>query len=789
MINRGILLCSTSICGALLAAAPMPALAQTEGDAADRSGDQEIVVTATRREERVLDVPYNISAVSGRSIEDNQVRDQAELLRSLPGIAVVDRGARNAGVVNSVTIRGMNVNSAIVGDYALIAANPVSTYVNETPLFASYLLKDLDRVEVLRGPQGTLYGSGSLGGTVRFILRKPELGKTEGRLTAGISTTRGSSGIGYDGDAILNLPIGDRFAIRAVGSRQHYAGLTDYPNVYVLDGAGVPVAPNGVLDPASQVERVKDADYVHVWYGRIAARWQPSDAVDLTLTYNHQEDDVGGRRQVTRGDNGYGQPYGAYENGSVQREPSSRTVDSVALEATIDMGFATLTSSSSYYDHRGESVSENTGYYAQNGWLSFYYNYPRPMASAVRGYGDRAFVEELRIVSNSGGPIDYVVGTFFENQRLLSTQESYLRGFKRWWDAAYPAWASAVASDNDFLYRRVEHFHDRALFGELTWHVTDRLQLTGGGRYFWNVSDNEVFLDVPVYSGSSQPTNATYKVRDQKALFKFNASYDFADTGLVYATASQGYRRGGSSAVPTIGRYAEDPAWQRFNPDTAINYEVGIKGRLGPLAYTADLFYIDWRDIQINTVTPNWGFFVAQNGGKARSRGFEIQLDGRSGRFHYALGYTYVDAKLTQDAYSPTAAHTVVALKDAPLPGVPNHVVTGSADYSFALSDDTSLVVRGNGYYQSGTRNAISVSPKLNLPIDGFSLWNASATLTHGKYSLTLFAKNIFNADGVTGVFSESYMGTAPSVGYYGNGSKALISLPRTIGLTVDVRF
>ncbi|MFT3976742.1 MAG: TonB-dependent receptor [Sphingomonas bacterium] len=787
MTSRTLWTTTAFTCTGVLAALPSPVAAQQQRTDAAAS-DADIVVTATRREERTIDIPYNISAVGGDRIDANKTRDQAELLRSIPGVAVVDRGARNAGVLNTVTIRGVNVDSAALGDYAVSAVSPVSTYVNDTPLFAAYLLKDLERVEVLRGPQGTLYGSGALGGTVRYILKKPVLGKFEGRVTAGLSHVDGSGSVGYDGDVILNIPIGDRFAIRMVGSRQHYPGITDYVNVYTLDKNGIPVAPKGVLAPDAEYHSVKDADFVHVWYGRIAARWQPSDAVDFTLTYNHQSDDVGGRRQITRGLNGWGQPYTGYQNGSVQLEPSKRHVDSVALEANVDLGFATLTSSTSWYDHEGDSVSENTGFYAQAGFLSFYYNYPRPMASAVRSYRDRSFIQELRLVSKPGKVFDYVVGAYYQDQTLFGSQDSYLRGFKNWWDAA-TGLPGVVTSDQDFFYRRNEKFRDRAIFGELTWHVTPSVDLTGGARYFWNRSRNNTQMDVPIYTALSSPTNAYFPTSEDKPLFKGNLSWKFAERGLAYATVSQGYRRGGSNAVPVVGRYAEDPSWQTYKADTLVNYEAGVKGSAGGLTYNLDVFYIDWKDIQLNTATPNWGFYVVQNGGKASSAGLEAQIEGRTHGLHYALGYTYVDAKLTRNFYSPDPSHVLIGRDGDQLPGSAHHIITGSADYSFDLGDDTSLTLRGDGFYQSSTRNAVSTSPKYNVRLPGFSIWNAGVTLRKGNYALTIYGKNLFNAAGVTGRFTEAYMGTDPAVGYYGNGSKDLISLPRTIGLSADVRF
>ncbi|HRD47567.1 MAG TPA: TonB-dependent receptor, partial [Caulobacter sp.] len=429
---------------------------------------------------------------------------------------------------------------------------------------------------------------------------------------------------------------------------------------------------------------------------------------------------------------------------------------------------------------------ENTGFYAQAGFLSFYYNYPRPMASAVRGYKDEATIEEIRLVSKAGGDFDWVAGLYFNDNTLVATQESYLRGFKRWWDI-WSGFPSAVSGDQDFAYRRHEDFTERAAYGELTWHATDSLALTGGVRWFDNEAVNTTFIDVPLYTSLSQPVTARFTSSESKALFKGNLSWSFSDDGLFYATVSQGYRRGGSNAVPLTGNFAEDPRWQIYKSDSVVNYEAGVKGRMGAFVYDAAVFYVDWDDIQLNTATPNWGFYVVQNGGKARTYGLETSIDGRpTDALHYTVGYTYTNARLSEDVVSPLGA--VLGADGSHLPGTPEHAITLAADYTWSLPGDMTLVARGGGYYQSSTRNAIG-GPKFNTELSGFAIWNTSATLTKGSWAATFFVKNIFNEDGVTGEFTEAYMGTRPSVGYYGNGSKEFISLPRTLGLSLDFSF
>lgn len=793
-----VLLGSTALTGWAVVAHAADAQPAAETQAGEQKADkpvEKVTVTATRRAEDILDVPYNISAVQGSTIENAKMQDAPELLRTIPGVSVVDRGQRNNSVVDGVRIRGLNTDSSALGDYAVSAANAVSTYVNDTPFFANFLLKDLERVEVLRGPQGTLYGSGSLGGTIRYITHAPDLGEFNGTVAASGSQVNGSDSFGWSADATLNIPLGDEFALRLTGTRIDYPGLTDYVNLYDLDANGIPVAPSGVGSPDASYHVKKDADTVDIWFGRATLLWKPSENFEATLVYARQSDEIGGRRQQTLGSDGYGNPYDDYENGSIQLEPSSRDAEITSLEATWDLGFATLTSSTSRYDHTGESVSENTGFYAKAGFLAFYYNYPRPMASAVRTYSDEAFVEEIRLVSDNEGPWDYIVGLYYMDQDRGSTQDSFLRGFKNWWDEAFCGFSgpcmAAVTGDQDFKYRFKENFVDRAVYGELTYHFTDALQLTGGLRYFSNEAKNDTIINLPLYSSLAGDVPAHYEVEEDKLLYKINGSWNFNDTSMIYATISEGYRRGGANAVPTTGFFAEDPGWLTYKSDSVTNYELGVKGTLADrMTYTAAIFYLDWKDAQLNTATPNWGFYAVQNAGNAVSKGLELALEGRTGDgFHYVLGYTYTSAELAENFYSPTAAHTLIGRDGDRLPGIPEHSIQINADYTTPVGDGFDLVARVSGYYQSDTENAISLSSKFKQTLPEFQIWNLSASLVREEWDLTLWMKNVFNEEGVTGVYTEAYMGSSPAVGYYGNGSKELISLPRTVGLSAAYHF
>ena len=542
---------------------------------------------------------------------------------------------------------------------------------------------------------------------------------------------------------------------------------------------------------------------MEIGFVRASVLWHPVDSLDLTLTHVRQSDDIGGRRQVTIGQDGFGRTYEKYELGSIQREPSSRDLELTSLEGTVDLGFATLNSSSSYYDHRGDSISENSGFYEHAGFWPYYLNMPRPMAVASRIYADRAFTQEIRLVSNADGhPFDYVLGLYYQKQNLIATQDSFLPGFYRWCQADFICNTFVVADvypdEQDFHYRRDEDFKDRAVFGEGTWHATDTLDLTLGMRYFKNKDVNNTEQFVTPYRSLRVLNVATLSDKDSRTLFRGNIAWRFATDHLLYGTVSEGYRRAGANAVPTEGGgiFVEDPIWQDYGRDTVVNYEIGVKGRVkAGVRYDLSAFYIDWNDPQYNTAT-TLGFFAVKNAKSARSQGLELALDGNlMERLHYNIGYSYTNAELTADALTPFGV--LIAHDGDQLPGIPKNMLTGSLDYTLPVGTD-SLVFRLAGFHQSATRNSLGlrppdvVVPRFNTRIDSFSIFNASASWYHDSWDGTLYVKNIFNDEGITGEYTNAYMGNAvdPSVThYYGNGSKALFSQPLTVGLSVSFRF
>jgi len=795
----------------------------------------EVIVTATRREQAIQDIPFNISAVSGESLEKANIIDAVDALRTMAGVSVQDRGYRNSGMgSNSIVIRGINVDSGTWGDVPLAAVPTVATYVDNTALYANFILKDIERVEVLRGPQGTLYGSGSLAGNVRYIMKKPDLGGGfSGTASVSFGQTDGSSGNNLNPDIMLNLPVSDTFALRINAGLIDNDGIIDYPNLYALDANGDPVLATGdVINDTPVYTSRKDVDTVDIKYGRISLLIAPSDTFSAQLSYQRQEDDIGGRRQVTRGpDLVNGGNYGKYEFGAIQLEPTSREVELAALELEMDIGFATLTSSTSYYDHTGTSISDNSGVYARNGWFAFYGSSPRPIAQAQRFYDDSGTTEELRLVSNGNNKLDWTAGLYYTDQDSDLGQNSYLVGYLPYVNAIDLYGGAPYTTNQDFLFRRNQKYTEKAVFGEVTINFQDDLHLTLGGRYFENDVDVDALVDVPFYP--NPPGVAAESISDSDFLFKANFAWDLTDDSMLYATFSQGYRHAGANAVPTTGKYAENPAFFTFKADKIDNYELGYKGTAGRLNYAVDAYYTDWKDPQLNTSTSNWGFFGVINGESAKTQGFEAELSGNlTDNLSYSLGYTYADGELTADVFQPAGNFyggplytDRVAADGGDLPGTAKHVFNVSLRHDMKLAGDIGVSTVLSGYYQSDAVNSIgdgncltefsafgvcedspnpaagTTPPRIYAPtsiysrafakIDSFHIWNLTSTFSKNSWAATLFVKNLFNEDGTTGVFPFAVGGSniSPAQRYLGNNSRDYIALPRTFGVLVSYRF
>ena len=799
----------------------------------------EEIVTATARETTVLDVPYNISTLSGVDIASRSILDDSELLRNFVGISSIDRGYRNAGTTSNIRIRGLNVDSSLLQDYPVSAAASVSTYVDNTPVFANFLLKDLKRVEVLRGPQGTLYGSGSLGGTIRYITNDPVVGVNEGSFSYTASSVDGSDTIGNAADLVYNLSIGEKFAYRVVLSKIDYPGITDYVNVLSttdvedIGGAGASIGIPAIGDfgfsnfftAPPVANTVKDADTVGVDFMRHKILVDLTENIDLTYTAIRQEDNIGGRRQASYGTryvlssscvslldpNCYNTTtYGKYENGALMLEPSNREVEMSVLEVTYDAPYNDLIFSSSSYERSGDSITDNTGFFAGTGtFTSPAYGYfndffgvggnfatpPRPYAPTERQYTNDADTMELRLVSDldTFDMFDYVVGIYDKVENQSRAQQTYVKGSNLW---NYYYWGVDYIVDpleQDFDYNVAERIKTRAYFGELTYDFTSEVDVTIGVRNFQVdavANMNSAFKLYDVF-----PVADTDENNESGRTTKINISYRPEGTGQhFFLTSSEGFRRGGVNAVPTDGPLAEDLGWVPFESDSVQNIEFGVKGTMdNGTYYNVSYYLVEWENPQLNTATPINGYYAVINGDEAETNGFDVELSGTVGNFDWGFGYAYNQSRLTSDLFTPADTPVLYAKSGAKLPGSPEHTLNLNLARTRYFSGRggifSGFVNRLDLYAQSETRNYIGSDPLYDAEFEDFRISNASTTFFNDSFYVSLFIKNISNERGITGAFLNNAFGPNPSQGFYGSNSREFYTLPRTVGITINRAF
>ena len=798
----------------------------------DQTSVEEIIVTATSRETKLIDVPYNISTVSGDEIEERAIFDDSELLRNFAGVSTVDRGYRNAGTTSNIRMRGLNLDSAALQDFPVSAVASVSTYMDNTPVFANFLLRDLSRVEVLRGPQGTLYGSGALGGTIRFITNKPQLEELSGSVTFTGSSVNESDGIGKALDVVFNIPFGEKAALRFVGAGLDYPGLTDYVNIYetgdIPDGVGVdgstgvPVPRDGYGYPSfitspPIIKSVNDADSVKVEFLRTELLLSPTDKFQMSFKYASQDDGVGGRRQSSVGpryvlntsctalldpDCFTQSTYGDYENGAVMLEPSERQVSMSAFELSYDGDLFDIEFTGSQYDRRGSSTTDNTGFFAKLGTytspIAGYYNQTvggiwsqpsRPYAPAQRQYTNGGSSVEIRLISEPGDKFDYILGYFSQDEDQYRGQQTFIKGVNQWkffyWGVDY----IVDPNEQDFDYAVKESVENSAIYGEMAFHLTDEFDVVVGYRRFDVEADASMNMAFKLYDVG--PALANTSNEDDGGLAKLNLSYQPENRDQhFFFTWSEGYRRGGVNAVPTSGTFPEEPGWVPFQSDSSTNLEIGVKGKTSSdLFYNVSLYSVKWDDPQLYSPTPTYSYYSIINGEEAETSGFDFELSGSFGVFDFSLGYAYNETDLSKDLLSPANSPVMLAEAGSVLPGSPKHMLNANIAHTHYFNSGWGIVNRADLYSQSKTTNVLSDSSTQYAEFGGFEILNVSSTLFQDDRYATIFIKNLFNERGTTGAFTNAAFGPDPSQGFYGSDDREFFALPRTLGIAINIGF
>jgi iron complex outermembrane receptor protein len=789
------------------------ALAATAATSSDEGALEEVVVTATRRSVSAQDLPISITAVSGAALEQAGIDDIAGLAHSMAGVNVTDKGP--FGGVNGATLIIRGLNSEATGGQVALATPivpPVATYVDDTALFVNLRLMDLDHVEILRGPQGTLYGSGSLGGTIRFVQNAPDPSGFDAKVEAGMSKTDHTHATNQDFNAMLNLPLSDTLAVRLNASWTDDAGFINQPNLYALNSAGEPIlAQPGNLLTSKAVTYSKDGTNAYQYRtARIATLWKPSDEFKAQLSYHYQVSSADGFP--------YAAPYYGVENLTSTDHTQASTYDKVdlfALTLDADLGFATLTSDTSYAHHVNQSSSDLTNLYSNFSFYGAYYGAnPRVLVTGHDVLDDKPWAEELRLASKAGGFFDWVGGLFFKNQTTIINEHEFYPGYNDYFNACVPVYGVGdginpsqcgigeaytpgptqyvqgipIIKDQAYIGDFETHFKDMAAFGELTAHVTSAWSITGGTRVFKQTLSQSQQTGLLFGAGIPEPdtpvANRSLSDSWRKALWKINTAYKLNADNLVYATWSQGFRRGSVNALPVSelnGSYITDPRLFKVEPDKADNYEIGAKGTLAnKFRYSAAIYDIQWHNVQEGAQLTPLVLPAGINVGNAYSRGFETELYYKiTNHFSAQFEYTYDQTKLT--SYSDVAIEGLSVTPPAPggpLPGTPKNSVALGLEYGNVQVGEGEMRFAVNAHYQSTVLPALSAT----IPtVPGYTMVDTRATYTISHWMGTLYCNNVTNQIGINSFSDPANYGAA--------SYQAIVSQPRTIGFTVGYSF
>lgn len=805
---------------------------------ADDNALQEVVVTATRRALSAQDVPISITAVSGAALDQAGIQDISGLARSVAGVNFTDKGPFGGVNGSSLIIRGLN-SEQTGGQLALASpvVPPVATYVDDTPLFVNLRLGDLDHVEILRGPQGTLYGSGSLGGTIRFVQNAPDPSGFDSKVEVGMSKTAHTHSVNDDFSGMVNLPFSDTFAVRLNGSYTDDAGFINQPNLYVLNASGAPISaqPGNFASPPV-IYGQKGTNSYKYRTARVAALWKPNDEFKAQLSYYYQVASAGGFPYVATSPAAYNQPitsppgilpqlYDAPLPSGIDKlssatnslEATHDKVDVVALTIDYDVGFATLTSSSSFAHHLNRSDADLTAEYINFSFYKPYYGTsPRSFMQSHDQFDDKNWSQEIRLASKIGGKFDWVAGLFYKDQKTNIVEHEYYPGYNDFYNAcvaanppndaagfypcgfgeyvttpgaANPLKGIPIAIDQAYVGDFETHFKDLAVFGELTYHVLDDWTVTGGARVFKQTLSQAQQTGL-LFDGPDYTANESASDEWRRALWKINTSYQIDKTNLVYATWAQGFRRGGVNALPpsepaidvTTGKpYVTPAALTRLQPDRADNYEIGAKGTLANrVRYSAAIYDIQWHNIQEGVQLTPLVLPASLNVGAAVSRGLELEVSANiTDHLSGQLGYTYDQTKLTSLSplfYFPNVSVPAPPI-GTPLPGTPKNSVALGFEYGHLPVAGGELRYAINAHYQSSVLPALSTTVPV---VHGYTMVDTRLTFTQSHWMGALYVNNLTNNLGIVS-------SADPTI--FGNRDQAIVSQPRTVGFTLGYSF
>jgi iron complex outermembrane receptor protein len=707
---------------------------------ADAPAIEEVIVTASKRGQSLQDFAGAASVITNF----DGVKSIGDIANQVPGFSIVDAGPRNP---TGLVIRGLRMDEVSANDLGGDGAM-VSSYVDNIPLqgyFAppGFSLKDLQQVEVLRGPQGTLYGNSSIGGLIRYVTAKPDLSKSSVRVGAEISQTDHSGDLNYDTDLVVNTPLLDNtLGLRVMLGKTENAGFIDNP--YLLGGAQDDIND----DRARQV--------------RLSLLWQATDNFSLNGSYHYQKINVGDRQAANESFTG-----DEYTAASQYLQPMQGELQLASIDATYEMAWATLTASVNRYDYQHKERADQTDFLATL-YGPYYTDYDDFSAYTTTGFSVVKDSLEVRLASSEEQRLRWLIGGFYSRDDLDLYNADYVPGF-----AAFSEEADRP-NDLDYSSSQTEILDEYAAYAEIEYDLTEKWEASLGARYFRYDDDLDVCLTV--YGDTRYDYCELGDDVSSDTLGSFKTRYKFSAQHTLYFVLAEGYRRGGANLAPM--QIADG---QFYRSDSAVSAELGLRSNwfAEKLQLNAALFNVDWDNLQIKA-TSDSGFPVFVNAGEARSQGVELDLSAQlNGSFRLRAGYSYSDAKIIETV-TFTQIDATNAYDGDQLPGAPRTQWSLSLDYaeSFASADvDASIGLNRFGQIYTALNSDFYNYQKL----DSFTTVNARVGVTRRNWRLGAFVNNIENTRGITGKRSDEMHGE--------RGQFEYVTRPRTVGLSVDYQY
>ncbi|WP_211196155.1 TonB-dependent receptor [Alteraurantiacibacter aquimixticola] len=796
------LLSATIISSTMLA---MPAMAQSEESEEGASGNT-ILVTATRRATTIMDTPINITAVSAEELQRQRIDDIRDIADFTPGVTISDTGG---GTTGDIVLRGLNATD--VDDFGSNFDDALGIYLGEVPLYYDFKLIDIERVETLLGPQGTLYGLGTLAGAIRYIPNRPDPTAIEGSFHARGYAKSESDDFGYQVDGVINLPIvRDHIAFRSATGYYFDPGYIDYPLLVQEPGISNPQpdGPDSITQAGydANLFEAEDLNFERTFTSRNQLLFQTDDNLQLLLTYAYQQTKTDGASSNSAGVLGTG----VYENASRFEEPVDRHAHLASAQINANIAdIVDVVATGAYTETKFDALGDVTdllldldyGYELYPGFAGFFQSDQKRKQKNA----------EIRFVSSHGGPLSWVLGGFYNENKFNSDYAERLPNHP-WGDpATNPEFLEYVS----YVESEVK---EKAVFGEATFQIIPQWQVTAGARYFDYTSTIAGAAALPFLGDPLDPRELDVNGGDDGQdgwVWKFNTSFDITPDIMIYGTYSKGYRLGGPNRVapcpPDIPvdptEYTGDqiicalPNEEQYGPDTTKNLELGIRAQLFDdiLSLNFNVFQIKWDGIQVNSATTYGVTGITVNGGTGESEGFETSFVIRPVPQLTIRGtYSYLDAKLTQDVPGlisvndpagtyPSAPISIDALDGDRLPGSAKNSGSLGVTYVTPMADGE-LIANWTAVYRGNVVSRLGYERAFGDLIPSFTTHRASVAYEWDNYTISLWANNIFNNDAIVSVTndrSRTGLNDGVVLRYY----RQVPLNPRTVGVEGRVSF